>query len=121
MNNEEIKDSAKTVLADAQPEANTQESVQPEANVQETAQTETAAPQESYAVRPHHRQRRLIDYNGRDKMFKVRNSLNIVFMVLAVIGLLVYTQTDYTTLSYVILLIGVVLKIAEVVIRMFKK
>lgn len=111
MNNEEIKDSAKAVQADAQPKANSQKSVQPE----------TAAPQESYAVRPHHRQRRLIDYNGRDKMFKVRNSLNIAFMVLALIGLLVYTQTDYTTLSYVILLIGVVLKIAEVVIRMFKK
>ena len=54
-------------------------------------------------------------------MFKVRNSLNIAFMVLALIGLLVYTQTDYTTLSYVIILIGVVLKIAEVIIRMFKK
>lgn len=107
MNNEDIKEEAKAV--------------QPETGTQETAQTETAAPQESYAVRPHHRQRRLIDYNGRDKMFKVRNSLNIAFMVLALIGLLVYTQTDYTTLSYVIILIGVVLKIAEVTIRMFKK
>lgn len=121
MNNEEIKDSAKAVKADAQPEAKAQESNQPKTNVQESNQAETAASQESYAVRPHHRQRRLIDYNGRDKMFKVRNTLNIAFMVLALIGLLVYTQTDYTTLSYVILLIGVVLKIAEVVIRMFKK
>lgn len=107
MNNEDIKEEAKAV--------------QPETGTQEAAQAEAAAPQESYAVRPHHRQRRLIDYNGRDKMFKVRNSLNIAFMVLALIGLLVYTQTDYTTLSYVIILIGVVLKIAEVTIRMFKK
>lgn len=116
MNNEDIKE-AKTV----QPETGTQEANQPETGPQEAAQAEAAAPQESYAVRPHHRQRRLIDYNGRDKMFKVRNSLNIAFMVLALIGLLVYTQTDYTTLSYVIILIGVVLKIAEVTIRMFKK
>lgn len=117
MNNEDIKEEAKAV----QPETGTQEANQPEPDKQEAAQTEAAAPQESYAVRPHHRQRRLIDYNGRDKMFKVRNSLNIAFMVLALIGLLVYTQTDYTTLSYVIILIGVVLKIAEVTIRMFKK
>lgn len=107
MNNEDIKEETKAV--------------QPETGTQEAAPSEAAAPQQSYAVRPHHRQRRLIDYNGRDKMFKVRNSLNIAFMVLALIGLLVYTQTDYTTLSYVIILIGVVLKIAEVTIRMFKK
>lgn len=77
--------------------------------------------QTSYAVRPEHRQRRLIDYNGRDKMFKVRNTLNIVFMLLAVIGLILWTQTDYTNLSIVILLIGVALKIIEVCLRLFKK
>jgi len=75
----------------------------------------------SYAVRPHHRQRRLIDYNGRDKMFKVRNTLNILFMILAVVGLILWTQTDLEVLSAVILLVGVILKIAEVCIRMFKK
>lgn len=117
MNNEDIKEETTAV----QPETGTQEAAQTETGKQESAQPEAAAPQQSYAVRPHHRQRRLIDYNGRDKMFKVRNSLNIAFMVLALIGLLVYTQTDYTTLSYVIILIGVVLKIAEVIIRMFKK
>lgn len=75
----------------------------------------------SYAVRPQHRQRRLIDYNGRDKMFKVRNTLNILFMVLAVIGLILWTQTELQTLSTIILLVGVALKITEVCIRMFKK
>lgn len=75
----------------------------------------------SYAVRPHHRQRRLIDYNGRDRMFKVRNWLNIIFMLLAVIGLILWTQTDWQTLSIVVLLVGVVCKIAEVCIRIFKK
>ena len=71
----------------------------------------------SYAVRPEHRQRRLIDY----KMFKVRNTLNILFMVLAIIGLILWTQTDLQTLSIVILLIGVAFKIAEVCLRLFKK
>lgn len=77
--------------------------------------------QTSYAVRPEHRQRRLIDYNGRDKMFKVRNTLNIIFMLLAVIGLILWTQTDYTNLSIAILLVGVALKIIEVCLRLFKK
>lgn len=76
--------------------------------------------QTSYAVRPEHRQRRLIDYNGRDKMFKVRNTLNIIFMLLAVIGLILWTQTDYTNLSIAILLVGVALKIIEVCLRLFK-
>lgn len=86
-----------------------------------TTQEVNTAEANSYAVRPHHRQRRLIDYNGRDKMFKVRNTLNIVFMLLAVIGLILWTQTDYTNVSIVILLIGVALKIVEVCLRLFKK
>lgn len=75
----------------------------------------------NYAVRPHHRQRRLIEYNGRDKMFKVRNILNIIFMILAVVGLILWTQTDLSVLSTAILIVAVVLKIVEVCIRMFKK
>ena len=85
-------------------------------NIKESLQQQT-----SYAVRPEHRQRRLIDYNGRDKMFKVRNTLNIIFMLLAVIGLILWTQTDYTNLSIVILLVGVALKIIEVCLRLFKR
>lgn len=96
------------------------QTTQEEQTTQEQTTQEEQAPT-SYAVRPDHRQRRLIDYNGRDKMFKVRNTLNIVFMILAVIGLLLWTQTDYSTLSIVIILVGVVLKIVEVCLRMFKK
>ncbi len=94
---------------------------------EQTLQNDTAKHTEeqkaptSYAVRPDHRQRRLIDYNGRDKMFKVRNTLNILFMVLAIIGLILWTQTDWQTLSIVILLVGVALKITEVCLRLFKK
>ena len=91
--------------------------------IQEENNAPGTEPQEkvSYAVRPRHRQRRLIDYNGRDKMFKVRNTLNIIFMLLAVIGLILWTQTDYQTLSIILLLVGVALKIVEVCLRLFKK
>ncbi len=75
----------------------------------------------SYAVRPLHRQRRLIDYSGRDRMFKVRNILNILFMILAVVGLILWTQTDWEVLSTMILLVGVATKMVEVCIRIFKK
>lgn len=78
-------------------------------------------PQKSYAVRPHHRQRRLIDYDGRDKNIRLRNKLNIIFMILAIIGLILWTQTEQQTIAIVILLVGVVFKIAEVCLRLFKK
>ena len=79
---------------------------------------ENINPQES---RPHHRQRRLIEYDGRDKMFKVRNTLNIIFMILAVIGLILWTQTDWQNTGISIVLVGVALKIVEVLLRLFKK
>jgi hypothetical protein len=75
----------------------------------------------SYAVRPEHRQRRLIEYTGRDKMFKVRNILNIIFMILAVVGLILWTQTEWQTPGIVILIVGVALKMVEVCLRLFKK
>ena len=54
-------------------------------------------------------------------MFKVRNTLNIVFMLLAVIGLILWTQTELQTLSIVFLLVGVALKIVEVCLRLFNR
>lgn len=89
-------------------------------NPQESC-SEEAGSTESYAVRPHHRQRRLIEYDGRDKMFKVRNTLNIIFMILAVIGLILWTQTDWQNTGISIVLVGVALKIVEVLLRLFKK
>ncbi len=76
--------------------------------------------QESYAVRPQHHHRR-IEYSDRDNMFKVRNILNIAFMLLAVVGIILWYQMDDHTLAGIFLIIGVVLKIAEVCIRMFRK
>ena len=72
-----------------------------------------------YAVRPHHEQKRLIDNN--DDMLKYRNILNIIFMVLAIVGVIVYTQTDYKTAATIILIVAVVLKFIEVALRMFRK
>ena len=72
-----------------------------------------------YAVRPHHKQERLIDNN--DDMLKYRNILNIIFMVLAIVGVIVYTQTDYKITATIILIVAVVLKFIEVALRMFRK
>lgn len=79
------------------------------------------ASRQGYAVRPRHRQRRLISYTKEDSMFRVRNILNIVFMLLAVIGIVLYMATDWRTAAYIVLLIGVVVKIVEVAIRLFHK
>ncbi len=98
--------------------------MQEDNKIQDTVNTESNEnniTKTSYAVRPQHRQQRLIDYDGRDKMLKVRNKLNITFMLLAVIGLILWTQTKYQTASTIVLIIGVVLKIIEVCLRLFKK
>lgn len=89
-------------------------------NEQEKASNKEETPT-SYAVRPHHRQHRLIAYGNDDNTIKLRNRLNILFMILAIVGLVLWTQTEQQTLAIIILLIGVALKIAEVCIRLFKK
>lgn len=84
---------------------------------QGTAQED--APHESYAVRPHHHFRRM-DYSDRQNI-KVRNRLNIAFILLAVVGLCLWYTMDNRTPATIVLLAGVVLKIAEVCIRLFRK
>lgn len=74
----------------------------------------------SYAVRPQRHHRRL-GYSDRDNLFKVRNILNIAFMILAIIGVILWYSMSDHTVAIIILLIGVVLKIAEVSIRLFHK
>ena len=79
-------------------------------------------PHTSYAVRPDHRHHRRLAYSDQNNMLKVRNWLNIGFMLLAIIGVVVWTQLDdMRTLATGILILAVVLKIAEVCIRLFKK
>lgn len=98
-----------------------EENINPQDKGQQNGSQEAVEETTSYAVRPHHRQRRLIEYDGRDKMFKVRNTLNIAFMILAVIGLILWTQTDWQNTGICIILAGVALKIVEVTLRLFKK
>lgn len=71
-----------------------------------------------YAVKPHHRLKRL----GEDgsSMLKVRNILNLVFMALAVVGVVLYLQSEQHTIATIILIVAVVIKFAEVAIRMFR-
>ena len=81
-------------------------------------QTEQKQPT-SYAVRPQHRRLRPLAYSDQNNMLKVRNYLNIAFMLLAIVGV---TQLEESrNIAYIVLIVGVVLKIAEVCIRLFKK
>ena len=81
--------------------------------------TEGDGTKESYAVRPHRHFRR-INYSDRLNI-KVRNRLNIAFILLAVAGLCMWYTMDDRTPATIVLLVGVVLKIAEVCIRLFRK
>lgn len=87
-------------------------------------QTQDGQTQTQYAVRPQHSHRRL-GYSDRGAHFKLRNALNIVFMILAIAGVIVWTQIETQetghTLSAIILIAAVVIKIAEVCIRLFNK
>lgn len=86
----------------------------------ETTET-TTQPQTSYAVRPEHRRHRRLEYADKSNMLAVRNWLNIGFMLFAVVGVILWTQMDDHTIANILLIIGVIMKIAEVCIRLFKK
>lgn len=84
-------------------------------------QTEQKQPT-SYAVRPQHRRLRPLAYSDQNNMLKVRNYLNIAFMLLAIVGVILWTQLEESrNIAYIVLIVGVVLKISEVCIRLFKK
>lgn len=94
--------------------------VQPQSESQSHEATE-AQPQTSYAVRPNRRHHRRLEYADKSNMLVARNWLNIGFMLFAIVGVILWTQMDDRTNANVLLIIGVVLKIAEVCIRLFKK
>lgn len=94
--------------------------VQPQSKSQSHEATE-AQPQTSYAVRPNRRHHRRLEYADKSNMLVARNWLNIGFMLFAIVGVILWTQMDDRTIANVLLIIGVVLKIAEVCIRLFKK
>ena len=63
------------------------------------------------AVRRRHREEK-----PRDRFFKLRNILNLIFMIGAVVGVVLYFNSD-TTVGTVIMLAAVVLKIIECSLR----
>lgn len=75
----------------------------------------------SYAVRPQRHHHRRLEYSERGNMFKIRNILNCAFMILAVIGVIMWNTMDSRTAAIIVLLIGVTFKVAEVCIRLFRK
>lgn len=98
---------------------NNMEQEQAQNQVQEQAQAQE--PQQSYAVRPQRHHHRRLEYSDRSNMLGVRNALNIAFMLFAIVGVVLFYQMEDRMVAYILLIIGVVLKIAEVCIRMFKK
>jgi len=112
INNSEDKAQAEQVQA-KQTQAEQVQAQQPQ-----TAQQQ----QQSYAVRPDHRHHRRLAYSDQNEMLPLRNKLNIGFMLLAIVGIILWTQLEGShTPAVVVLIIAVVLKIAEVCIRLFKK
>lgn len=92
-------------------------------NTTENKTAATAAEEEktTYAVRPERHHHRRLEYSDRGNMLAVRNWLNIGFMGLALVGVILWTQMDDRTLPTILLIAGVVLKIAEVCIRLFRR
>lgn len=88
---------------------------------QAEAQQAEVQPQQSYAVRPQRHHHRRLEYSDRSNMLGMRNALNIAFMLFAIVGVVLFYQMEDRMVAYILLIIGVVLKIAEVCIRMFKK
>uniref|UniRef100_A0AB33JQC9 Mechanosensitive ion channel protein MscS n=5 Tax=unclassified Prevotella TaxID=2638335 RepID=A0AB33JQC9_9BACT len=76
------------------------------------------ATEEQIAVRPKHRMERI---DTRDSLFKLRNILNICFMVLAIAGVCMYVFTMQKSIAITIMIAGVVIKFIEVALRMFHK
>ena len=54
-----------------------------------------------------------------DDMLKLRNVLNIIFMTMAIIGVVVYS-TEYRTIGTYILLASMAVKMVECCIRMLR-
>ena len=117
-NTTNIPQSEETAKAQPQSQSHEASQTQPQSQSHEASQTQ---PQTSYAVRPNRRHHRRLEYADKSNMLVARNWLNIGFMLFAIVGVILWTQMDDHTIANVLLIIGVVLKIAEVCIRLFKK
>ena len=73
--------------------------------------------QNSTVRRPDHRRRRREE---KDRFLPVRQWLNGIFMLGAVIGVAVYLHADTTTVGIIIILAAMVFKIIECVLRFIR-
>lgn len=77
-------------------------------------------PVESFAKKPHHRMESIGE--PQNKLFKLRNILNLVFMVITMAGMLTYFLLPaYKNAAFIAMIIAVVIKFIEVALRMFHK
>ena len=58
--------------------------------------------------------------NNRDKFFKIRNILNIIFMFGAIAGMLVYFSYDHSV-GIIIILTAMVFKLTECCLRLLRQ
>lgn len=70
--------------------------------------------QNSTVRRPDHRMHR---QERKDRFLYIRQWLNIIFMLGAVIGVIVYFLADLTTTGTIIILVAMVFKIIECILR----
>lgn len=73
--------------------------------------------QNSTVRRPGHRMHR---QERKDRFLYIRQWLNIIFMIGAVIGVIVYFLADLTTTGTIIILVAMVFKIIECILRFIR-
>lgn len=73
--------------------------------------------QNSTVRRPDHRMHR---QERKDRFLYIRQWLNIIFMLGAVIGVIVYFLADLTTTGTIIILVAMVFKITECILRFIR-
>ena len=73
--------------------------------------------QNSTVRRPDHRLHR---QERKDRFLYIRQWLNIIFMLGAVIGVIVYFLADLTTTGTIIILVAMVFKIIECILRFIR-
>jgi hypothetical protein len=67
--------------------------------------------------RKHRRPLEKMSYANKGRFFKIRNILNLLFIILAVVGMIIYFSSDHF-IGAIILIIGVFIKLTESVLRL---
>ena len=67
-----------------------------------------------------HSERRRHKQEPKDKFLSVRQWLNIIFMLGAIVGVVVYFLLDNTTVGTIIILVSMVFKMVESILRIIR-